>query len=381
MRHRQHGENTRDRLVFGLPAGCAQPSRAVWHRHTEGVAEFTDARPKKKPAVMSASDAGYAHQIGSANASVVVGAKTNLPTPIIPSDTAKHTAPSAVHGVSSRAGTGHRRSRATGCVSAATANSTAVNGFTAGCSVNWPVSSAPGGTRNAVTMRKAPTIAAAAQRRLVRECAYGVPISVAEEKRAGRKSPDAILLKVLEAVPFQLTTDGGVEASRQRFHDLARRPVHPDVRTEERTIDGPAGPIPIRVYRPPTVGEAALPVVVFLQGGGWSVGDLDTYDGDARNHAVGAGAVVVSVDYRLAPEHPYPAAVEDAWAATQWVAAHAGELGVNPHRLAIAGDSAGGNLTAVVAQLARDAGGPPIRFQLPPSSATVTPSRRCSVLR
>ena len=78
------------------------------------------------------------------------------------------------------------------------------------------------------------------------------------------------------------------------------------MRTEERTIDGPAGPIPIRVYRPPTVGEAALPVVVFLHGGGWSVGDLDTYDDDARNHAVGAGAVVVSVDYRLAPEHPLP---------------------------------------------------------------------------
>jgi acetyl esterase len=97
---------------------------------------------------------------------------------------------------------------------------------------------------------------------------------------------------------------------------------------------------------------------------GWSVGDLDTYDGDARNHAVGAGAVVVSVDYRLAPEHPYPAAVEDAWAATQWAAAHAEELGTDPDRLAVAGDSAGGNLAAVVAQLARDAGGPPIRFQL-----------------
>jgi acetyl esterase/lipase len=161
-----------------------------------------------------------------------------------------------------------------------------------------------------------------------------------------------------------LTTDGGVEASRQRFRDLPRRQVHHDVRTEDRTIDGPAGPIPIRVYRPPMDSEATLPVVVFLHGGGWSVGDLDTYDGDARNHAVGAGAVVVSVDYRLAPEHPYPAAVEDAWAATQWAAAHAEELGTDPDRLAVAGDSAGGNLAAVVAQLARDAGGPPIRFQL-----------------
>jgi acetyl esterase len=136
------------------------------------------------------------------------------------------------------------------------------------------------------------------------------------------------------------------------------------VRTENRPFNGPAGTIPIRVYWPLADSAETLPIVVFLHGGGWSVGDLDTYDGEARNHAVGAGAVVVSVDYRLAPEHPYPAAVDDAWAATQWVAAHAGELGADPGRLAVAGDSAGGNLATVVAQLARDAGGPPIRFQL-----------------
>src|SRR4051812_4869327 len=176
-------------------------------------------------------------------------------------------------------------------------------------------------------------------------------MSVAEEKRA----VDAILLKVLEAVPFQLTTDGGVEAARQRFRDLPRRPVHPDVRTEDRTIDGPAGPIPIRIYRPPTDSEARLPVVVFLHGGGWCVGDLDTYDGDARNHAVGADAVVVAVDYRLAPEHPYPAAVEDAWAATQWVADHGPEIGADVTRMAVAGDSAGANIATVIAQRARDA--------------------------
>ena len=117
-------------------------------------------------------------------------------------------------------------------------------------------------------------------------------MSVAEEKPA----VDAILLKVLEAVPFQLTTDGGVEASRERFRDLPRRQVHPDVRTENRTVDGPAGPIPIRVYWPPNDSGATPPVVVFIHGGGWSVGDLDTYDGDARKHAVGAGAVVVSVE-------------------------------------------------------------------------------------
>jgi acetyl esterase/lipase len=189
-------------------------------------------------------------------------------------------------------------------------------------------------------------------------------MSVAEEKPASRKALDAILQKVLEAVPFALTTEGGVEASRQRFRELPRREVYPDVRTEDRTIDGPAGPIPLRVYWPPRTSDAVPPVVVYLHGGGWCVGDLDTYDGVARGHAVGGDAVVVSVDYRLAPEHPYPAAVEDAWAATQWAAAHAAELDADGDRLAVAGDSAGGNLAAVVAQLARKAGGPRIAFQL-----------------
>jgi len=189
-------------------------------------------------------------------------------------------------------------------------------------------------------------------------------MSVADEEPASPKALDAILQKVLEAVPFALTTEGGVEASRQRFRELPRREVYRDVLTEDRTIDGPAGPIPLRVYWPPRASDAASPVVVYLHGGGWCVGDLDTYDGVARGHAVGGDAVVVSVDYRLAPEHPYPAAVEDAWATTQWVAAHAEELGADGARLAVAGDSAGGNLAAVVSQLACKAGGPRIAFQL-----------------
>lgn len=173
---------------------------------------------------------------------------------------------------------------------------------------------------------------------------------------------DPVLQKVLEVVPFQLTTIGGPESARQRFNDLPRSPVLPEVATEDLQIEGPGGPLPLRIYRPPSE-RPVLPVVVFIHGGGWTVGDLDTYDGQARMHAAGAEAVVVAIDYRLAPEHPFPAAVDDVWAATRWVADYAAELGADAGRLAVAGDSAGGNLAAVVAQSARDAG-IPLRFQL-----------------
>jgi acetyl esterase len=178
---------------------------------------------------------------------------------------------------------------------------------------------------------------------------------------------DPILLKVLDAVPFRLSTDDGIDAARQRFRDLPRRPVHPELRVEDRDIEGPAGPVGIRIYWPPTAPGHSAPVVVYFHGGGFVIGDVDTHDGTARQHAVGADAIVVSVDYRLAPEHPYPAAVEDAWAATLWVAAHGAEIGADTTRMAVAGDSAGGTIAAVMAQRARDnadQGGPPIAFQL-----------------
>ncbi|BBY36491.1 lipase [Mycobacterium mantenii] len=180
---------------------------------------------------------------------------------------------------------------------------------------------------------------------------------------------DPILQKVLDAVPFRLSTEDGVDAARQRFRDLPRRPVHPELRVEERTIPGPAGSIAVRIYWPPAHSDghpegAAAPVVLYFHGGGFVIGDLDTHDGTARQHAVGADAIVVSVDYRLAPEHPYPAAVEDAWAATLWVVENAAELHGDPGRIAVAGDSAGGTISAAVAQRARDNAGPPIVFQL-----------------
>ncbi|ETW23955.1 lipase, partial [Mycobacterium gastri 'Wayne'] len=181
-----------------------------------------------------------------------------------------------------------------------------------------------------------------------------------------RPALDSILLKVLDAVPFRLSTNDGIDAMRQRMRDLPRRPVHPDLRVEDLSIDGPAGGIGIRIYWPPTdsVQGSAPPVVLYFHGGGFVMGDLDTHDGTCRHHAVGAGAVIVSVDYRLAPEHPYPAAVEDAWAATLWAAERAADIGADSTRLAVAGDSAGGTIAAVMAQQARDNAGPNLAFQL-----------------
>jgi acetyl esterase len=106
------------------------------------------------------------------------------------------------------------------------------------------------------------------------------------------------------------------------------------------------------------------PVVVFLHGGGWVIGSVDTHDALCQQLAVQVPALVVSVDYRLAPEHPFPAGLEDGLAATAWVSKHARELGADPDRLAVAGDSAGGNMSAVISRRARDSGGPPIIFQL-----------------
>jgi acetyl esterase len=137
----------------------------------------------------------------------------------------------------------------------------------------------------------------------------------------------------------------------------------PEVATvADRTIAGPAGPLRVRVYSPK--GEGPHPVLMFLHGGGWVIGDLDTHDRECRILCNDTPCLVVAVDYRLAPEHPYPAAVEDAWAALQWLSRHAAELGGDPKRIAVGGDSAGGNLAAIAALRARDAGGPQLRAQL-----------------
>jgi acetyl esterase len=139
-------------------------------------------------------------------------------------------------------------------------------------------------------------------------------------------------------------------------------PVEPIADVENRTVPGPAGPIPVRVYRP--VLNETLPALIYFHGGGFVICSLDTHDGECRSLANASGCAVISVDYRLAPENKYPAAVDDAYAATRYVAEHAAEFGIDPQRIAVGGDSAGGNLSTVVARLARDRGGPPLKFQL-----------------
>ena len=132
-------------------------------------------------------------------------------------------------------------------------------------------------------------------------------------------------------------------------------------RVRERSVAGPAGDIRLRLYWPNRA--APLPAIVYYHGGGHVIGSLDTHDLVARNLCAGAEALVASVDYRMGPEHRFPAAVEDSFAALKWVHANAKELGADPDRLGVHGDSAGANLAAVVALMARDAGSPRLRLQ------------------
>jgi acetyl esterase len=127
------------------------------------------------------------------------------------------------------------------------------------------------------------------------------------------------------------------------------------------TISGPGGELPLRLYRPSA--QRPLPVLAYFFGGGWVLGSIDTADGVCRSLANATGALVAVPGYRLAPEHPFPAAIDDCYAAVRWVAGHAGEIGADPARLAVGGDSAGGNLAAAVALRARD-GGPALAGQL-----------------
>ncbi|MGH7987848.1 MAG: alpha/beta hydrolase [Candidatus Binataceae bacterium] len=179
--------------------------------------------------------------------------------------------------------------------------------------------------------------------------------------------------------PFhEMTPAQAREAIEMLFHAF-RSPTPPPVgKVENRNIPGPNGEIPVRIYTPE--GSGPFGALLYFHGGGWVVGTLDGYDEVCRNLTRGAGCVTVSVDYRLAPEYKFPAGPEDCYAATQWVAANARTLNVDAERLAVGGDSAGGNLAAVVAQMARDRGGPRLAHQLliypAIDAADDTPSQR-----
>ena len=163
---------------------------------------------------------------------------------------------------------------------------------------------------------------------------------------AGGPGLNEVPLDEARKVPYQMIDLGG--------------PEEPVAQVDTRLVPGPVQ-IPVRVYRPTL--DQNLPALVFFHGGGFVICNLDTHDRLCRNLANASGCVVVSVDYRLAPEHKFPAAAEDAYSATRYVAEHAAEFGIDPSRIAVGGDSAGGNLAAVVAQASRGGGGPRIAHQ------------------
>jgi len=161
------------------------------------------------------------------------------------------------------------------------------------------------------------------------------------------------LVKLLSDAGVGFYPDSTPESMRVAMETSIRGvPPHEVHAVEDREIPGPAGPIPVRVYRPSA--DARLPILVWFHGGGWVIGSLDTHDQLCRLLCDDARVIVVSIGYRLAPETKFPGAADDCVAAWAWVAEHAAELGGDPHKIAVGGDSAGGNLAAVVALVARE---------------------------
>jgi acetyl esterase len=162
--------------------------------------------------------------------------------------------------------------------------------------------------------------------------------------------------------PYALSVEETRRVYRETRAALAPAPP-PVAEVRELSIPGPAGPLRARLYRP-DAAEGLLPGIAYFHGGGFIYGDLDTHDAVCRGLCASTPCVVVSVDYRLAPEHKFPAAVEDAFAATQWIARNAASLGMDDGQVVVAGDSAGGNLAAVAALTARDGGAPQLAMQV-----------------
>jgi len=169
-----------------------------------------------------------------------------------------------------------------------------------------------------------------------------------------------VVLDMMAATGFKLV--GDPVAVREMLALTPRPQGEPVASVEDRAITANGAQIPLRIYRPEG-GPAVTPALVWFHGGGWVIGSLDGSDFGCRIMANASGCTVISVDYRLAPEYKFPTAVDDCLAVTKWVAENGPELGVDGARIAVGGDSAGGNLAAVVSQLARDGGGPAIASQ------------------
>ncbi|MGZ5968145.1 MAG: alpha/beta hydrolase [Polyangiales bacterium] len=187
-----------------------------------------------------------------------------------------------------------------------------------------------------------------------------IQLAIALHAKLGKKHTHQL---AVEEARRELEASADVFAPKRR--ELAR--------VEDRKIPGPAGPIPVRIYVPRGIAQPA-PALVFYHGGGFALGSLDSHDAPCRVLADDARCIVVAVDYRLAPEHKFPAAVDDSVAAFRWVASEAAKLGIDPARIAVGGDSAGGNLSAVVAQITRGEARKPA-FQLliyPATDMTMT---------
>jgi acetyl esterase len=216
------------------------------------------------------------------------------------------------------------------------------------------------------------------QRRL-----FGAPPTIDGQTLASDTHALVKMAELAESTSFL----SGMSVERARAHArieaevTGAQPPIPMARVEGLEIPGQGGAIPGRLYVPGGLAPGApMPLTIYFHGGGWVIGDLETHDGVSRFLAAAAGTAVLAIDYRLAPEHPFPAAVEDAWAAFAWASTNAAELGIDPARIAVAGDSAGANLSAVVCLLARAGGGATPAMQLliypPTDSAGDMPSRQ-----
>ncbi|QSW99777.1 alpha/beta hydrolase [Haloterrigena alkaliphila] len=206
--------------------------------------------------------------------------------------------------------------------------------------------------------------------------------------RAPEPHPEVTqFLEVYESLDSPSFDEVSAQEAREMLEELRAggKPAVEVASVEDRTIDGPNGEIPIRIYEPGTTGEDGAddsgaepasdrPLLLYFHGGGWVVGSVETHDDTCRKLAADSGYPVVSVDYGLAPEHPFPEDLEDCYAALEWAAEAAPDLNADPERLVVAGDSAGGNLAAGVTLLARDEDGPEIAHQLLiyPSTGDVT---------